>query len=92
MRIKKNKHQTIARKTQVLAGYWGNAGTDGLDESASLTVKPSSNTQQRLTVHMNGYLENGEFEKTAEAWNQLAKAVPKILSNLPWFNAPNHQV
>ena len=43
-------------------------------------------------VDMNGYLKKGEFEKAAEAWNQLSKAVPKVLSNLPWFNATKHQI
>ena len=43
-------------------------------------------------IDMNGYLKKGEFEKAAEAWNQLSKAVPKVLSNLPWFNATKHQV
>lgn len=43
-------------------------------------------------VDMNGYLKKGEFEKAAEAWNQLSKAVPKILNNLPWFNATKPQV
>ena len=43
-------------------------------------------------IDMNGYLKKGEFEKAAEAWNQLSKAVPKVLSNLPWFNATKHQI
>lgn len=38
-------------------------------------------------VEMNGYLKKGEFQKAGEAWNQLAKTVPKILNNMPWFNA-----